>query len=71
MPEACDIVYMTDSHMLLLWGPWGLGGVTSTGTRRPGDMIEYLLSRVGVNYHPLGPTEVQDLSSTGEQAVCA
>jgi hypothetical protein len=45
--------------------------VTSTGARGPGDMIECLLSHVGGNYHPPGPTRVQDLSLAGDQAVCA
>jgi hypothetical protein len=57
MPEAWDIVCMTDSHTHLLEG--GRGGavevVTSTGARRPRDMIEHLLSHVGGNHHPLGP----------------
>jgi hypothetical protein len=30
--------------------------VTSTGARGPGDMIEHLLSHVGGNHHPLGPS---------------
>ena len=69
MPEAWDIVYVTDSHMTLLWGLGG-GAITSTGARGPEDMIECLPSHVGGNYHPPGPTGVQDLSSTGDQAVC-
>ena len=48
-----------------------VGSVTSTGARGPGDMMEHLLSHIGGNYHPPGPTRIQDLSSTGEQAVCA
>jgi hypothetical protein len=49
----------------------GCGVVTSTGARHPGDMIKHLLSHVGGNYHPPCPTGVQDLSSTGDQAVWA
>jgi hypothetical protein len=46
------------------------GAVTSTGAKSPGGMIERLLSHVCGNHHPLGPTEVQDLCSTGDQAAC-
>jgi hypothetical protein len=48
-----------------------VGAVTLTGVRGPGDMMKRLLSHVGGNYHPLGPTKVQDLSSIGDQAVSA
>ena len=37
-----------------------VGAVTSTGARGSGDMIECLPSHVGGNYHPPGPTGVQD-----------
>jgi hypothetical protein len=40
--------------------------VTSTGARGPGEAIECLPTHVGGNYHPPGPTRVQDLSSTGD-----
>jgi len=48
-----------------------VGAVTLNGARGPADMIECLLSHLGGNYHPPGPTWVKDLSSTGDQAVCA
>jgi hypothetical protein len=47
---------------------WGNG--LCTGARSPGDMRECCLSHVSENYHPSGTTGVQDLSSTGDQAVC-
>jgi hypothetical protein len=43
--------------------------VTSMGARGPGDMRERFLSHVGGNYHPSGSARVQDLNSTGDQAV--
>jgi hypothetical protein len=54
-PEAWDIVYMTASHILLLWG--AMGAVTSTGAGGPGDMVERLQSHVGeitTHWVPLG-----------------
>jgi hypothetical protein len=48
-----------------------VGAVTSTGARGSGDVMECLPSYVGGNSHPPYPTGVQDLSSTGDQAVCA
>jgi hypothetical protein len=54
MLETWDTLYVTFSHKLLLWG--GMEAVTSTGARSPGDMIKGLLSHVGGNYHPSGPT---------------
>ena len=68
MPEAWDIVYMTASHTPLLWG--SCVGSNFNRSQGPGDMIECLLSHVGGNYPP-GHTGVQDLSSTGDQAVSA
>jgi hypothetical protein len=43
--------------------------VTSRGTMGPGDMVEHLLTHVGGNYHPSGSPNIQDLASTGNQAV--
>ena len=48
-----------------------VGAVTLTGIRGPGDIIKHLLSHVGGNYHPPGPTGVQDLRLIRDQAVCA
>jgi hypothetical protein len=45
------------------------GAVTSTGTRVPRDMREFLLSHVG-ELSLLGPG-IQHLSLTGDQSVCA
>jgi hypothetical protein len=47
-----------------------MGAVTSTGARGPGDMRDHLPSHVGGNYHPSGSIGVQDLNSSGDQAVC-
>jgi hypothetical protein len=69
MPEAWDIVYLIASHVPSPVG--AVGAVTLTGARGPEDMIERLLSHVGGNYHRSGTTIVQDLSSTGDQVVCA
>jgi hypothetical protein len=77
MPEAWDIVCVTDSHTLLLWGLWGRGGgvglvaVTSTGARGPGDMIEHLPSRVGVSHCPSGSRSSRPLLDWRPDCLCA
>jgi hypothetical protein len=49
-----------------------MGAITLTGARGPGDMREHLLSHVSRNeLPPLGFSGVHNLSSTGDQTVCA
>ena len=60
--------FVADGHASPV-GP--VGAIISTGARGPGDMVKRLLSHVGGNYHPSGSPGVQDLASTGNQAVCA
>jgi hypothetical protein len=60
MPEAWDIVYVTASHIPLLWG--AVEAVTSTGARGPGHMMErtpsvpcrWKLPPIGHHQVPLG-----------------
>jgi hypothetical protein len=58
--------YMADSHASPVGAVWA---VTSTGARGLGDRVKP--SHVGGSYYPWGSTRVQDLASTGNQAVCA
>jgi hypothetical protein len=53
MPEAWGFICVTDSQHTYPAG--AVGVVTSTGARRPGDMIELVLFHVGGDHHPLGP----------------
>ena len=58
---------LTDGHTPLCRGLWE--AVAATGARGPEGVVEHLLFHAGGNHNPPGPTGVQDLSSTGHQAV--
>jgi hypothetical protein len=54
MPEAWDIVCVTDSHTLLCRG--AVGDCSNvTGARYPGGVAKLLLSHAGGNLSPLSP----------------
>jgi hypothetical protein len=65
--RAWDIVYVTTNHPSPVGVVGVVGVVTSTGARVPGDMRECLLCHVG----QLSPLRGSDLSSTGDQTICA